>query len=178
MSDAPLSRIYNLGRLGQTGDAVTLETDGEERAALALAAGILEVPKFATRITLTKLSPTRFEIRYGLAAEILQACVVTLEPLTARITRDFSRELHFTPNLRRPAEEIGKKEIIVTPGDEELPDEIGSLHYDLAGPLLEEFLLAIDPYPRAPGVEFALPEEARDQPESPFAVLKGLKSPG
>ena len=171
MSDAPLSRIYNLGRLGHTGDEVVLDADDAERAALAKAVAVLEVPKFSARIVLKKLSPTRFSLHYDLAAEILQACVVTLEPLAARITKDFVRELHHTPSLNRVT-----KEIIVTPGDDELPDEIESLHYDLADPLLEEFLLAIDPYPRAPGVEFAPPEGMGDKPESPFAVLKALKS--
>jgi hypothetical protein len=173
MSDAPLSRIYNLGRLGHTGDEVVLDADESERAALAKAVAVLEVPKFSARIVLKKLSPTRFALHYDLAAEILQACVVTLEPLVARISKDFVRELHHTPNLNRVA-----KEVIVTPGDDELPDEIESLHYDLADPLLEEFLLAIDPYPRAPGVEFAPPEGMGDKPESPFAVLKVLKSGG
>ena len=45
-------------------------------------------------------------------------------------------------------------------------------------PLLEEFVLAIDPYPRAPGVEFAAPVDAEPRPESPFAVLKALKDRG
>ena len=173
MNDPPLSRPYNLGRLGQTGDEVILDADAAERAALAKAAAVLEVPKFSARIVLKKLSPTRFALHYDLAAEIIQACVVTLEPLVARIARDFVRELHHTPNLHRAGME---KEVIVSPGDDELPDEIESLHYDLAGPLLEEFLLAIDPYPRAPGVEFAPPEGMGDKPESPFAVLKALKS--
>jgi hypothetical protein len=172
MTDTPpLSRIYNLGRLGHTGDEVVLDADETERAALAKAVAVLEVPKFSARIALKKLSPTRFSLHYDLAAEILQACVVTLEPLVARISKDFVRELHHTPNLNRVA-----KEVIITPGDDELPDEIESLHYDLAGPLLEEFLLAIDPYPRAPGVEFTPPEGMGDKPESPFAVLKTLKS--
>jgi hypothetical protein len=41
---------------------------------------------------------------------------------------------------------------------------------------VEEFMLAIDPYPRAEGVEFIPPEGMGDKPESPFAVLKTLKS--
>jgi uncharacterized metal-binding protein YceD (DUF177 family) len=173
MSD--LSHVYNLARLGQLGGEITLDANQEERAALAQAAGALAVPKFSARIVLKKLSPTRFEIHYDLAAEVTQACVVTLEPLSSQIIRNFTRELHYTPNLRQAA---GEKEIIIVPGEEEVPEEIDSLQYDLAGPLVEEFLLAIDPYPRAPGVEFAPPEGLGDQPESPFAVLKGLKSGG
>jgi uncharacterized metal-binding protein YceD (DUF177 family) len=177
MNDASLSRPYNLGRLGQTGDEVILDADADERAAVAKAAELLEVPKFSARITLKKLSPTRFALHYDLAAEIVQACVVTLEPVAARITKDFVRELHHTPNINRAQlKEVLEKEVIVSPNDDDLPDEIESLHYDLAEPLLEEFLLAIDPYPRAPGVAFAPPEGMGDKPESPFAVLKALKS--
>ena len=47
--------------------------------------------------------------------------------------------------------------------------------YDLAAPLLEEFLLALDPYPRAPGVVFESPETGEVPPPNPFAVLKALK---
>jgi uncharacterized metal-binding protein YceD (DUF177 family) len=169
-----ISKIYNLGRLGQAGDEVRFDAQDEERADLARQAGVLEVPKFSARIALKKLSPTRFELSFHLAAEVIQACVVTLEPLLARIEKDFTRELHFAPNLRRAAE----KEIVLDPGEDDVPEEIESLHYELAGPLVEEFLLAIDPYPRAPGVEFKPPEEAATRPESPFAVLKGLKSGG
>jgi hypothetical protein len=39
-------------------------------------------------------------------------------------------------------------------------------------------VLAIDPYPRAPGVAFELPETESIKPESPFAVLSRLKREG
>jgi hypothetical protein len=175
MTPQPLSRDYNLGRLGQAGDEILLQANAEECDALAKLADAVEVPEFAARIVLKKLSPTRFEISYALEAGVIQACVVSLQPVAARITRDFIRELHFTPGLRRAA---GEKEVIVAPGDEDVPEEIGSLHYDLAVPLIEEFLLALDPYPRAPGVEFSPPGIGDDARENPFAVLKGLKSGG
>jgi hypothetical protein len=47
---------------------------------------------------------------------------------------------------------------------------------DLGPIVMEHFVLAIDPYPRAPGAE--LPdggEGAADSPDSPFAVLARLK---
>jgi len=162
----------NLGRLGQAGDEIDFSASADERAALARLAGVLEVAKFAAHIVLKKLSPTRFEVAYDLTADLVQACVVSLEPVPAHIEKQFRRELHHVHNLRRPAE----GEVTLTPEDDESPEEIGSLHYDLAGPLLEEFLLAIDPYPRAPGVSFAPPQDADPKPESPFAALKGLKS--
>jgi len=172
-----ISKIYNLNRLGQAGDEVTLTANEAERAELAELAkesSVLEVRSFSARVGLKKISPTRFDLQYHLSAEIVQACVVTLEPLTAHIEKDFIRDLHYVPNLRRTAE----KEIVIAPDDDDLPEEIESPHFDLAVPLIEEFLLAIDPYPRAPGVAFQAPEGMGDKPESPFGVLKGLKSGG
>jgi uncharacterized metal-binding protein YceD (DUF177 family) len=79
--------------------------------------------------------------------------------------------LHFEPALRRTAEDG----VVEVPLEDDAPEEIDSLHYDLAAALIEEFILALDPYPRAPGVEFQAPE-GEGATESPFAVLKGLKS--
>jgi hypothetical protein len=65
--------------------------------------------------------------------------------------------------------------VVLDTEQEEGPEEIDSLHLDLAAPALEEFTLSLDPYPRRPGVEFAAETPDSDRPESPFAVLKGLK---
>jgi hypothetical protein len=171
----PISIIYNLNRLGQTGDEIGFSANKDERAALAQLADVLAVTQFEARIALKKLSPNRFALSADLTAQIIQACVVTLEPLPAHIARTFRRELHFVPNLRRDQEKP-EKEIAISLDEDEAPEEIGSLHYDLAGPLIEEFVLAIEPYPRAPGVNFTPPGDEDDRPESPFAVLKGLES--
>ncbi|HXS06450.1 MAG TPA: DUF177 domain-containing protein [Rhizomicrobium sp.] len=171
--DLPFSHLYNLNRLGQAGDNVHLAVSDADKAALAAFAGVLRIDAFSGAIALKKLSPNRFQLDFTLAADICQACVVTLAEVPAHIERRFSRELHFNPAMRRPSGEAQTADI---PLEDDLPEEIDSLHYDLAAPLIEEFVLAIDPYPRAPGVEFAPPADAEEAPESPFAVLKGLKS--
>jgi uncharacterized metal-binding protein YceD (DUF177 family) len=169
----PLAHLYNLNRLGQAGDTVTISATAAERAALARFAEVLRVDGFAGRIELKKTAPNRFHLDFALTADIAQACVVTLADVLSHIERRFTRELHFSPALRRsqdapPAEEVSL--------DDDLPEEIDTLHFDLAAPLIEEFLLAIEPYPRAAGVEFQPPGDGDKPPESPFAVLKGLKS--
>lgn len=169
-TDLPISDVYNLGRLGQAGDEVRFAASEAERLALARFAGVLRVDSFAAVIALKKLSPNRFQLDVMLDADIVQACVVTLAELPSHIRLEFDRELHFSPALRRAGEPA-----VEVPLEDDMPEEIDSLHYDLAAPLVEEFVLAIAPYPRAPGVEFAPPEGA-GTPESPFAVLKGLKS--
>jgi len=168
--DLPLSLPYNLNRLGHAGDQVRFTAGGAERIALAHFAGVLRVDSFAALVDLKKLSPNRFRLDFTLDAGIVQACVVTLAEVPAHIQLRFDRELHFAPSLRRADETT-----IEVPLEDDSPEEIDSLHYDLAAPLVEEFVLAIDPYPRAPGVEFQS-FEGGGAAESPFAVLKGLKS--
>ena len=58
------------------------------------------------------------------------------------------------------------------------PRRSTSLDYDLAVPVLEEFVLAIDPYPRKDGTASRRPRNRTLAPESPFAVLKRLKPGG
>ena len=81
------------------------------------------------------------------------------------------------PSRHRPPQ--AESETVLDASEEEGPEEIDSLHIDLAPPLLEEFTLALDPYPRRPG-EPNLPRHNRAEgsggAESPFAALKNLKS--
>ncbi|MEO8894652.1 MAG: DUF177 domain-containing protein [Rhizomicrobium sp.] len=174
MSDGlPFSRLYNLNRLGHSGDEVSFRIAEEESTGLARFADISQVSLFAARVALKKTAPNRFHLDFALEADIMQACVVSLADVPAHIERRFIRELHFNPALKRSKEPVLGEDLLQ---DDDKPEEIDSLHYDLAAPLIEEFVLAIDPYPRAPGIEFEAPQEAGDAPENPFAVLKGLKS--
>ena len=173
-----LSHSYNLARLGHVGDTVRFDADAAQLAAIATLAGALSLSRFDVQVNLTKASPSRFLLDYRVQADIAQACVVTLEPVASQVDRTFSRELHFAGTGRRapaaPELDLPAQDISLDEGEE--PEEIESLHYDLAGPALEEFLLALDPYPRRPGVEFDPAAHGDAPPESPFAALKSLKS--
>lgn len=168
-----LQRFYNLGTLGRAGDEVTVTARGEELAPIAAWAEIRSVETLSATIDLQKHSPVRFSYDAELRAEITQDCVVTLEPVRSKLQRTIHRELHLTENAQT------KTDVVVDPNaaDDDISEEISSLHYDLAGPLLEELVLALDPYPRAPGVAFEPPNDHEPEPESPFAVLKKLKNP-
>jgi uncharacterized metal-binding protein YceD (DUF177 family) len=131
-------------------------------------------------VKLAKLGAVQFGLDFHVTAALNQACVVTLEPVPAHIDHRFHRELHFVGQSRRKAAPESVGEVVLDAasleGPEEGPEEIENLHYDLAGPALEEYVLALEPYPRCPGVAFTPPDEGKDAPENPFAVLKGLKS--
>jgi len=167
----PLERIYNLGRLARAGDEVSITAKHDELLRIAQWAEVRALDALTARVSLQKLSPVRFDYEAEMRAEVTQDCVVTLEPVRSLVERRVKRELHFA----EPGALAG--EISVDAEADDVREEISALHYDLAAPLLEELALAIDPYPRAPGVTFSPPSDEDGPPESPFAVLKNLKKP-
>jgi len=170
MSKLPLERFHDLGAVPEAGYGISLTAGPEELRRLAEWAGIDEVSHLRARIEVRPESKIRYAIETEFEADIVQSCVVTLEPVRTRIARRFTRELQLTRGLHRFADRGG----MVSPAasDDEAPDEIENPRYDLAAPLREEFALAIDPYPRAPGVALEPADEGRGQVQNPFTVLK------
>jgi uncharacterized metal-binding protein YceD (DUF177 family) len=177
MTDSlPLSHSYNLARLGNAGDTVRFAADADQRAQIASWSGVLSLEKFEVVVEISKLGLSRFSLAFHLQADVAQSCVVTLEPVPAHLDHRFTRELHFAgPSRHKPAQTESSPDLVLDSGAEDGPEEIESLHYDLAAPVLEEYVLSLEPYPRCPGVEFAPESEPGDAKESPFAVLKTLK---
>ncbi len=172
----PFQELYDLGDLGRGTAELRLTADADQRARIAKWADIQGVESFAAEVVLRKHAANSFSFDAELTADIVQDCVVTLEPVRSHIERHIHRELHLAHHMRHRSDTTIA--LSQHAGEDDVPEEIDSLEYDLAGPLLEELVLAIDPYPRAPGVEFAAPEPAAPEPkpESPFAVLKSLKT--
>jgi uncharacterized metal-binding protein YceD (DUF177 family) len=169
--EPPLQHVFDLADLSQAGAEVIVAAKPEDLPGLAKWAGVDSVKKFSATVTLRRLSQSRFNFDANLTAIVVQSCVVTLEPVESRITRQITRELQLAPRL--PRDEAG--ELTLAAGDDDVPETIMSLDYDLAAPLLEEFVLAIDPYPRKAGAAFTPPVEPEAPQSSPFAVLKTLK---
>jgi uncharacterized metal-binding protein YceD (DUF177 family) len=171
MTSIPLERFHDLSDIPEQGYEADIVASPDELKRLAEWAGVDEVASLKAHITVHPQSRTTYELETEFEADVVQSCVVTLEPVRSHIAQSFARTLHFTPGLHRFAEKGGL--VASASVEEDAPDEIESLRYDLAAPLREEFALAIDPYPRAPGVEFESPDDS-DRPDSPFAVLGNI----
>ena len=78
-----------------------------------------------------------------LAADVAQSCVVTFEPVAAKVEAEFDRL--FSGDL--PAETEGEVEI---DPEAEMPEPLVAGKLDLGEILAEELSLALDPYPRSP----------------------------
>lgn len=175
---APFVVKFDLARLADEGREISLAPTAEQCAELARWAGVTSFDLLAAKVRLKKLGGGYFGYEAEFATDVVQACVVTLEPVRARIAGEVRRGFHVVEGARHaPAK---KCEIIVPSTtvmeSEDEPEEISTSALDIAAPVLEELALAIDPYPRKPGVVFELPADAQAQAENPFAVLKKLKS--
>ena len=149
---SPVSFRVNVARLPQKGMPVAIEANERQRAALAKAHGLLSVKNFRADLHVAAWKRHGVSVSGVVTADIVQSCVVTLDPIDDHIEEEVSGL--FLPEdskLGRLGFE-GGGEILL---DAEGPDgpEIFSGDTIDVGALSEEFFaLAIDPYPRGSGV--------------------------
>ncbi|MCQ4158956.1 DUF177 domain-containing protein [Roseomonas sp. GC11] len=160
------SRTLPWVAVGPDGRRQLVEAKAAECAALAARFGIPAIDAFSAELEMRQERGGAIRIRGTLRARVVQACVVTLEPVTQQVEE--AVDLRFLPAEADFSD------------DPEGPDEIHADEngvMELGEALAEQLSLALDPYPRAPGaalpeiVEEEAPEEAPARP-NPFAVLK------
>ena len=169
----PLSLPYDLATLSERGTELTLSPAPNELAAIAAWLGALGLERFTAALRLARAGDDTYDYAADFTADVVQACVVTLDPVRSHLAGEVKRRYRVTAKLRLKRRD---QDPAVEPSAADDDTEILSTsEIDLAAPLLEELALVLDPYPRAPGVAFEPPKEERVPAESPFAVLAKLK---
>lgn len=168
-----IPHMVSVARLPQNGMPLTLKASEKELKALAEAHDLISVQSFAADLLVKKWRKDGVKITGRVAADITQSCVVTLEPLDARVESEIDAVFvqEGSKLARPPLSPNG--EIVIDYEGADIPETFSGDAID-AGALAEEFFgLAIDPYPRKPGA--ALETALEDAPEvakpSPFAKL-------
>ncbi|MBN9237884.1 MULTISPECIES: YceD family protein [Phyllobacteriaceae] len=173
-SRSSVSFEAHVSRLPQKGMPVRIEATAAQREALAKDHELQSVERYVADLLVTPWKRHGVKVSGSVEADITQACVVTLEPVTTHI--DEAVEGLFLPEeskLGRQGFE-GGGEILIDADGPDSPETFSGDTIDV-GALAEQFFgLGIDPYPRKPGVELELaPDEA--EPESEFQrKLKSL----
>ena len=155
------SRPLHLGSVGPDGRRDVLEADEAERAALARRFGIPAVESLRAELRLRPEADGAVRAEGRLAADVVQNCVVTLEPVAQRVEEAVA--LRLLPAGVEPRDEPDEPD--------DIPSDGGVV--DLGEAVAEQLALALDPYPRAPGA--ALPAEANDAADHPLAALARLR---
>ncbi len=153
---------------------MSFEVPAAAREAIAALFEVDAIDAIRAVLKLARESTNEYVVEGSFQAEVGQTCIVTLEPVRSNLSGAFTRRYRTVPQsrLRKITSDL---EMVA--GDDEIETLKGS-SLDLAAPVLEELSLAIDPYPRAPGAEFASVEEDEPPEENPFAVLQKLKGGG
>jgi uncharacterized protein DUF177 involved in 23S rRNA accumulation len=150
-----------------------IQADEAARKRIAHALNLDQLDALEARVGLTSwLDGAEIDGRW--TASIEQTCGVTLERFSTELEGAFLVRVVPAGSPNAPHEE--GQEIAVDPEGDDPPDVLEGEDVDIAGYVVEHLALEIDPFPRKPGVEWQAPPP--EEPESPFAVLKGLKGEG
>jgi len=165
-------RVADLSTAAPTGFDIV--PDADWRAALAGELGILGVRKLRFAGQIAPAGSADWQLTGTLGATVVQACVVTLDPVSTRLDEAVARTyLAQMPELPVAAE-------VEMPEDDSF-DALGE-HIDLGAVLAEALALALPLYPRAEGADLAQAQFAgpgvtpmTDEDARPFAGLKDLR---
>src|SRR5215212_9060093 len=149
MGAEPFSFVVVAADIPAAGRHFRLEPGSEERARIAEALGIADVTALRAEIDVRPARRRGYDITGVLTASVVQACVVTLDPVAQDVHEEI--ELTLTPADNGRAPRRGEAEM-AEEDDEKRIYRNGRL--DLGALVTEHLALGLDPYPRAPGVEF------------------------
>lgn len=170
----PLEWIHQTAELGPNGVSETREATADELTELARS---LDIPAFQQLRVSYEIKPSakeHFALKGQISANLLQACIITLEPLATEIDETFAVELRPAELENETGNTNGDLEILTLPDVEPIVDEqidVGALIYEIVSASLE-------PYPRKSGAEFDWNDPAQDDlaASGPFAALAKLKA--
>ena len=163
------SRPVRLDEIPARGLEIEIEADPAERAALARRFGLQAIDRLAARVRLERVRGGRLvHLAADLEAEVIQTCVVTLDPVPARIAAQFEV-------LYDPAAGPQPREVVIEGGEVEIEPLEGNV-IDVGEAVAEELALSLDPYPRAPGVSVEGAETGGAEGNRPFEILARFKA--
>lgn len=165
---------------GSGGLTQVLRASPEECARLAARFGLLSLRRLQAEVTLCPAVGAAAVLLSGrLEADVTQACVVTLEPVASKVVSQFAVR-YISGGL---AEESAGEEVELDFAEEDVEPLAGDI-IDLGEVVAQYLALALDPYPRKIGAEYAAGGKGEEAAEggskepNPFAILKNLKERG
>ncbi|MDQ2101234.1 YceD family protein [Azospirillum isscasi] len=184
------SRVVRADAVHRDGELVeTIEATEAERKALADRFELEGIGRLTATVRLRSVRGGQMvRVEGELDADVVQTCVVTLEPVPARLSDRFGAL--FAPESMVPGEE---DEIEIDPNvaEEDIPEAMTNGRIDIGELTAQHLSLALDPYPHAEGIEFSGYSEGEEEEEgpdaagddagadpekpNPFAVLERLK---
>ncbi|HVO03474.1 MAG TPA: YceD family protein [Candidatus Cybelea sp.] len=165
------SRFVEADSVGHHRMERRIAANPEERTALARRFGLVSLDRLEASFSLRRAGSGVIHVTGTLEADVVQSCVVTLEPVPAKIAESFAADF--------AADSGGMADPDLDFEEADPPEPIRNGHIDLGELAAGQLALALDPYPRAPGAAIppeyspgAEPEPAAVPTVNPFSILK------
>ena len=144
-----------------------------ERARLAERFDLLALDRLTAILGLKRGRGGLIQVHGRFEAEVVQACVVTLEPVRSRLSESFT--VAFGTGATSAAAEA-----VIGLEDEDPPEELIEGRIDLGEVVAQQLAVALDPYPHAAGAgdkagTSTAGEVDAEKKASPFAALRQLR---
>ena len=182
------SRTFDTSNLGRAAKNLTLSANAAECVALAQRFDLIEIRSFTVTLRIVRSGKGGLiRVTGDLCADVVQECVVTLEPVEARVEEPV--QLRFAPTLDASLGDgnraDSKIDLEIEYEEEDPPEPMVGDIIELGEPLSQLLALGLDPYPQAPDAEATgwRRDDAGDDElsaaemdrENPFSVLAALK---
>ena len=181
------SRIVRADAVHRGEVVETIEATEAERKALAERFELEAIGSLRATLRLRSVRGGKMvRVTGELEAEVVQTCVLTLDPVPARVAESFGALFAPESLIPKPEDEIDIDPFL---SDEDSPEPMSNGRIDIGELTAQHLSLALDPYPQAEGAAFPgfsedSGEEAEGEEEgpaaaagvpNPFAALERLK---
>jgi uncharacterized metal-binding protein YceD (DUF177 family) len=175
--------------IGSKTVTVTLSPNDAARAALAERLDLVALPSLSAKVSVRRRNDSGWvEVSGTLVADVVQDCVVTLEPVPARVEVEIA-EMFVEADSEDDVFKGSTGAVELDP-IADMPEPVEGDTLDLAEIVAQSLSLSLDPYPRAPEADAALETDAETGAKagggagaddgtadrvSPFAELQALR---
>lgn len=141
-----------------------------ERDAIAASLELIALKSLVAAYRIAGLPGGGWRLSGSVDAEVVQSCIVTLEPVESRVSEKFETEFWDEDAASQPE---GEQDVLSGPEIETLENGL----IPVGRIVIETLSAALDPYPRKEGAEFSWDDPAAkdEKKSSPFAVLAKIK---
>lgn len=169
------SRLISADQIGPQETEREIVANAAERQRLAERFGLISLDRLSALLHLKRGRAGLIHMDGRLEAEVVQACVVTLEPVRSQVAETFS--LTFAAKAKPAA---GGVVIDIDAADP--PEALIDGRLDLGEAVAQQLAVALDPYPRAPAAsgrfepsESGVAARKDGRQDGPFAALEAWR---
>jgi uncharacterized metal-binding protein YceD (DUF177 family) len=162
------SRRIEIERLAAGETVFDIAASDAERAALARRFALLALDRLEAQVALVRLPGGLLRLSAALSADVVQACVATLEPVASRVDE------RFMLLYGDAQDETGE---VMLSGEAELVEPLSGEALDIGEAVAQQLSLALDPFPRAPGAAAVAAETGPSEAQA-FAALAKWQEKG